>query len=48
MAQNITQEGWLDNIGKTGKLNTPENGILKFVVRDEIRRPQSNLPTKII
>ena len=48
MAKNFTSEGWIDNIGKTGSLDTPEKGILTFKILDEIRRQQTNLDTKVI
>jgi hypothetical protein len=48
MVQNFTPEGWVDNTGKDGKLDLPEGKFLKFTVLEEIRRPQTNLPTKII
>lgn len=48
MAQKFTREGWVDNIGKTGKLDTPEEGILRFTILDEIRQEQSNLSTKVL
>ena len=37
------------NIGKKGKAVHPPNGtVLRFEVVDEIRRPQTNEPSKII
>jgi hypothetical protein len=36
------------NIGKKGRLVLPDKSFLNFTILDEIRRPQSGLPTKII
>lgn len=39
----------LPNIGKSGKLKVPPDGvILRFTIVDEIRKVQSDLPEKII
>ena len=48
MANKTTREGWIDNIGKKGRLVLPDRSFLNFTILDEIRRPQSELPTKII
>ena len=48
MSHQFTAEGWPNNIGKRGRLVHPDKHITFFTIIDEIRKPQSNYPPKVI
>ena len=51
MANKFTSQGWPDNVGKKGRLGLPgtkPKRFLHFQILDEIRAPQSDLPSKVI
>ena len=48
MAKKMTVEGWVDNVGKRGKLVQSDKSIQKFTIEDEIRHEQSGFPEKVI
>jgi hypothetical protein len=48
MANKYTSEGWPNNIGKRGKLVSPDKRVSYIKIIDEIRKQQSTYPPKVI